>query len=370
VQRYHPPPSRDVPRFAQPIDRAGWPAGTTRVQNSRKPHRGMMAAQPLTHHEILGLVEPFTRNGRRVDLAASNRLERRLVFMPVEHAGAGPDQGGLRETLMLESLGTGTYRLRRDLTYAGGARASLLAMGPRPADLLAQISAVPPRHQFRCGAGFVISRSYTLEPGAGVDADGRGAVQAILTEGVVRIEGQGPTLTLTVPAVRGVSAEITLAAAPGDDLALPEDLLAVLGWNWARLIRRHDGWKSKLRLRGNASARTHGAERALERAALHLAQTFAESPGRFHDRRVMARWGVVFRRAIPTLTIIGLLAAIPLLPSFDPERGLGVMVLIYHVPTVLIALSFCLQELAQFEIPAVPRRSRAATWRTAQPVAG
>jgi hypothetical protein len=330
----------------------------------------MMAAQPLTHHEILGLVEPFTRSGRRVDLAASNRLERRLVFMPVKHAGAEPDNDGPRETLVLESLGTGTYRLERELTLAGGARATLKAMGPRPADLLAQVSAVPPCHQFRCGAGFVIGRSYTLEPGAGVDPDGRPAVQANLTEGVVRIDGQGLVLALTVPAVRGVSAEIALAAAPGEDLALPEDLLAVLGWNWARLIRRHDGWKSKLRLRGNAAARTRGAELALERAALHLAQTFAESPARFHDRRVMARWGVVFRRAIPTLTIVGLLAAIPLLPSFDPERGLGVMVLFYHVPTALIALSFCLQELAQFEIPSVPRRSRAASWRTARPVAG
>jgi hypothetical protein len=35
------------------------------------------------------------------------------------------------------------------------------------------------------------------------------------------------------------------------------------------------------------------------------------------------------------------------------------------VPTVLIALSFCLQELPQFEIPPLPRRSRAPSWRAA-----
>ncbi len=39
--------------------------------------------QPLTHHEIIGIVEPFTRRGRHVDLSASNRLERCLVLKPV-----------------------------------------------------------------------------------------------------------------------------------------------------------------------------------------------------------------------------------------------------------------------------------------------
>ena len=35
---------------------------------------------PLTHHEILGLVEAFSRSGRQVDLTASDRAARRLVF--------------------------------------------------------------------------------------------------------------------------------------------------------------------------------------------------------------------------------------------------------------------------------------------------
>jgi hypothetical protein len=321
----------------------------------------MMTTHPLTHHEILGLVEPFARSGRRVDLAASNRLERRLVFMPVDHAGQNADESGPRETLTLESLGTGTCRLTRVLTLAGGTQASLQAMGPHPADLLAQVNAIAPHHQFRYGAGYVIGRSYGLEPIDGVIEDGKPAARPVLTQGVVQIAGL--RLTLIVPKVRGVAAEIALAAMPGDAPELPEDLLAVLGWDWARLIRRNDGWKSKLRLRGDATRRTRSAEIALDRAAAHLARTLAEPPGCFHDRQVRARWGVVLRRAIPSLTILGLLATVPLLPRFDPDRGLGIMVLLYHVPTVLIAMSFCLQELAQFEVPSLPRRSRAPGWR-------
>ena len=42
---------------------------------------------PLTHHEILGWIAPFTRQGRQLDLAASDRLERRLRFKTIEHPG-------------------------------------------------------------------------------------------------------------------------------------------------------------------------------------------------------------------------------------------------------------------------------------------
>jgi hypothetical protein len=36
------------------------------------------------------------------------------------------------------------------------------------------------------------------------------------------------------------------------------------------------------------------------------------------------------------------------------------------VPTALIALSFCLQDLARFEIAPWPRRSAAPDWRVRQ----
>ena len=77
-----------------------------------------MTAQPLTHHEILTLVEPFTRRGRHVDLAASDRLERRLVFKTIEHAAPGAADAMVRETLVLEQPKAERFRLTRRFPVA------------------------------------------------------------------------------------------------------------------------------------------------------------------------------------------------------------------------------------------------------------
>lgn len=322
-----------------------------------------MTPQPLTHHDILALVEPFARGGRQVDLVASNRLERRLVFKPAEHAAAAPGEGPLNEVLHLDDFGTGTFRLTRTLTHASGLQATLEAMGPEPAVLLARVGAVPPQRHFHAGPGFVIARSYAMPASAGAARAGQAAAEPVLRSGVV--QAGGLSLTMTVSAVRGVSADIAFAqSSPGDALALPEDLLAVLGWDWARIIRKPAGWASKMRLRGGAARRTRNAEAALDAAAAHLAQTLAEPPGRFHERHLAARRGVVLRRAIPLMTPVLLVITVLALPRFDVDNS-PLWVLLYHVPTVCILLSFRLQELPQFEVPPWPRRSDASTWRAA-----
>jgi len=103
---------------------------------------------PLTHHDILELVPPFARAGRHVDLAASDRAARRIAFRPVEHGAGTTDGAPLRETLVLESFGTGTFELTRTLTAPDGLRATLQAMGPDPGVLLAQVAAVPASRHF------------------------------------------------------------------------------------------------------------------------------------------------------------------------------------------------------------------------------
>jgi hypothetical protein len=55
-----------------------------------------MSSAPLTHHQIIELVEPFSRQGLHIDLAASDRLQRRLRFRSIEPAG----QPAHRETLL------------------------------------------------------------------------------------------------------------------------------------------------------------------------------------------------------------------------------------------------------------------------------
>jgi hypothetical protein len=325
-----------------------------------------MAAPPLTHHEILELVGPFTRLGRCIDLAATNRAERRLIFKPTDRPGSEPDAPPIRESLQLESLGTGTCRLTRTLTRAAAREAGVLTaqltvLGPEPAALLAQVERIDPERQFAAGDGFLIARSYSLERAAAADPEW----QLVLTSGAVRI--RGIELAISVSPVRRVAADITLRAPAGTCLALPEDLLAVLGWDWARLIAAPDGWKTKLRLRGGAARRTRSAEGALSRVAAHLARTFAETPAAYHARFLGARWGVFFRRAIPVLTFLVLLIAVGSLAHRGVGKGSELWILFFHVPTVLIAASFCLQELPQYEIPPVPRRPNTSDWQLPPP---
>ena len=314
-----------------------------------------MSTLPLTHHEILALVEPFARRGRHVDLGASDRAARRILFRPRDLAAAVAPPATLHETLALESLDTGSFRVTRTLREGPALSATLSATGTRPGDLLAAIEAIDPCRHFSRGAGYTIVRSYSL---GWVD----GSVQPTpaLTEGIVQLDGVRCSLQLS--GVRGVAAEIALTAERGRLRDAPEDLLAVLGWSWARLIRTPLGWKSRLRLRGKVARKTASAEAALELAARHLARTLAGSPQEFHERLRLARWGVFFRRGIPVLTFLGIVIAVALIPRQVVEGNPRAWILLFHVPTALIALSFCLQELAQYEIPPVPRRSAAGSW--------
>lgn len=321
------------------------------------------APSPLSHHDILGIVEPFTRRGRQVDLAASDRINRRLMFKPIEHAGT-TGLPALQETLQLDSYRSGNFELTRTLTTTDGRMATLQAHGRQPAALLARIEAVAPGQQFVTGTGYLIARSYSVPSAPTVSADGRTSVPRVLTRAVVHLDDL--TLTLRVPEARGVSADITLAptlAADGGTLDLPDDLLAVIGWDWTRLVRKKDEWESRLRLRGGPARRTQRAEQAADRAARHLAQALAEPPARFHERHRRARWWAALRRAIPILTPISLVITVLLFPRIDFGEKPGLWLMLYHLPTALIALSFCLQELPEFVIPPMPRRSETPTWR-------
>jgi hypothetical protein len=319
-----------------------------------------MPAPPLTHHEILQLVEPFTRRGRHVDLAASDRPARRLVFRPVEHAGAAPHIAPLRETLQLDSFGRDRCLVTRLLDDGTGLQARVQADGTDPGELLARILEVAPLRQFRFGTGYCIARNYALQPNAPGAAAGSPAAQLVLIDALLRVDGL--IVTLRLPATRGISAELTIQALGADKPDLPDDLLAVLGWDWARLVGNVDGWTTKLRLRGSALKRTRNAELALDLVAGHLVRTLSEAPARFHERWHAARWGVVARRAIPLLTFVALIVAVLTTSRLGFDARKRSSLLFFQVPTALLALSFCLQELPQFEIPPRPKRSGATHW--------
>lgn len=307
-----------------------------------------MDAAPLTHHEVLALAEPFVRRGLAVDLGASDRIARRIAFRDRELDASADGLGTLREALSLQSLPTGTLRLVRTLAGPDGPEASAEAMGANGAELLDRVMAVPPSALLCRGDGFVLARHHVVE------ATGR-----VFARGVLRLEGLA--LTMTVSPVRGVAAELRIVETGTVSFALPDDLLAVLGWDWTRLLRERGAWRTRLRLRGGSERRTRNAEAALDRAAEHLARTLAEPPARFHERHRGARLFAMFRRSIPLLTPVALVVAVLSLPRFDVEAS-PLWVLMYHVPTLLIALAFLLQELPAFEIPPWPRPRREPSW--------
>jgi len=347
-----------------------------------------MPPPPLTHHQILALVEPFSRSGRQVDLAASDRLARRLLFKPrqLPADGACP---ALVETLQLDCHESGHHRLTRrlepveppdaiagasgdatgdaaiDASAEGTLRwpaATLETTGTDPTRLLLRVDAVPPARHFDTGPGWRLARSHALLP----TAHG-GEPVATFVRGEAQLHGL--LLRLQVMDVKNVPGDLTLLPAPGERLALPEDVLAVIGWNWARLLPDGAGWTSKLRLRGRGPRRTAAAEQALQRAAQHLAAVLAAPPPQYHRQWQLARWGVVLRRGIPTLTALGLVAGAVLLPRATDPGLQGMWMALHYVPIGLLALSFTLQELARFEIPPLPRRLRVAQWRSRTPSA-
>jgi hypothetical protein len=325
--------------------------------------------KPLTHHEIVSLIEPFARQGRHADLEGSDRLRRTLVFKPVEHPAPAPHAPSIRETLELSNPADGGYRLVRTLTCGGPntpPEARLEIEGGHPADLLACVDAVAPESQFSFGRGYAIARSYRLLPGA--DPAPGTSTSKILTHW--RAELDGLSVAFTAPARKGdPEGDIELRPTAGSVLKLPEDLLAVQGWDWELLDRKKHGWRSGLRLRGAEPERSRRAEMKLEGMAAHLARTLAEAPSRFHERWAAARWGVALRRAIPVLIFLVLLAGALATSRLHIASDSGLWMVLFNAPPLLFLLIFCMRKLPRIEIPPLPRRSKAPDWRDAGAVA-
>jgi hypothetical protein len=310
--------------------------------------------QPLTHHQIIGLVEPFTRRGRHVDLGASNRLERRLVFKPIDHEGPPL----LRDTLELENPYDDHFCLTRRLQLdEGGLQASLMAEGRDAGELLQRIEAVAPQRQFSAAPGRVTALCFRLD-----------ATTLILTEAVAQFGGY--SLAARVPRTKGMAAEFELAAPAASAVTLPEDLLAVIGWDWSplRVSRVHKGtWTSKVRLRGKEPRRSTGAEAKLARTVQHLVATLSQPPAAFHDQHARARWGAAFRRGIPLLTAVGMIGGVSMLPRAALDDFSPLRMMMFNLPTLLLALAFSMQEMPRFEIPPWPRRLDPSAWPLLQP---
>lgn len=310
-----------------------------------------MAVQPLTHHEIMALAAPFARSGRQVDLASSDRLARQLVFRPRPLAG----EPSLSERLRLEDGQRTRHRLVREIDLPGGLVAQLRADGDDPADLLALIDAVPPAAQWRRGDG------WTIALGQRVTRADDGSMRVVIA--MLQAQVSGLRLTVTLPAVSGITAEVELEARGFAEL--PDDLLAVLGGGWSSLWRLGERWRGHFHAPRREPARSEAALAAMQQAVAHLAQTLAEPPARFHERLAAARWRVAVRRCVPLLAVLGLIAMSFVVTSMDFARDSIWRMLIFNAPPILLALGVSLQELPRFEWPRWPRAPKAASWHAA-----
>jgi hypothetical protein len=351
------------------IDKIADEPAPANILGGASRRRGATGRHPFTHHEILRLIEPFIRRERHVDLAASDRAARRLAFKPFvfaqadephESGGANPESGDVSEVLQLENPERELFRLTRTLTFAG-VSATLTAEGVEPGDLLARIEAVPFDRQFQRVGKVMIAQSYRLSPARD------GTPMLILTLAEARLEGL--IFTLKADTGKGYPAEIALSSNTDQPLDLPEDLLAALGWDWRVLRRRGTAWVSTVRAPGKEPARSRHVEAALRRGVSHLARTFAEPPRRFHERFAGARWTVVFRRSIPVLLSVFVLAGGAAVTVSGIPEDSPFQMLLFNFPPLLLLLVFGMRALPRFEIPPFPRPSDAPSW-IATPVEG
>ena len=160
-----------------------------------------------------------------------------------------------------------------------------MAEGSDPEKLHTRIMKIPRERQLVCGSNFVVARSYRLDQTNGDN------VEPILTRAEARI---GLILILKSERVNRYPAQMDILDGTDSDFDLPDDLFAVLGWDWGLIRRNPTGWSGKLRVRGNEPGRSRRLELKFDTAIGHLVSTLAQSPSSFHQTRRRARWNVVF----------------------------------------------------------------------------
>ena len=156
------------------------------------------------------------------------------------------------------------------------------------------------------------------------------------TSGIAIVEARawikGINLVAQADRRRGMPVDIKLTADPGEELRLPEDMLAVIGWRWRPLVHIVSYWRGTINVARKEPERTPEIEYRLGRTVTHLARTLDKSPERFHRDHLRARWRVTFQRAIPMLIGVALLAATPAIRFLDMDSNSILRMLIFHAP--------------------------------------
>ena len=303
---------------------------------------------PLSHHAILALMAPFSAAGWALDLPASDRAARRLVFRPAAHP-AGAHHAALTETRELRDTARGWQLTRRLQPEGEGALAAeVLADEGEPAELLAAAAAIAPAELFTPEGAALALRCRPGQPPQLRAAKARVA---------------GLALACTVSGVKGYPMELVFTKPEGDARRLPDDLLEVLGRGWSRLVPLRTGWETSVMLRGSGPERSAHARERLALALRQVAQVLGEPPARFHERFAARRWRIGLLRGVPVafgVAIVALAFAVRDTGS-RAEALLGALANL--VPPLLMALFFLRREMPRIELPRVPRRPADDSWQ-------
>lgn len=364
-------------------------------------------ALPLTHHEILALVAPFTRRGLHLDMAASQREARILRFKPLPHPPSATQALALESRLTLEVATNDCHRLVRQVWDTTGLCATATLEGSDLEIMLDQLDALPVGRQIDVVEGVTVARSYRIDspPAAGLSGRARGLTGGLLHAGARLVRGLGagqderapgpaedkaeaeartpppdqsahpqPMLQGAMARVAGVTLELRtdrfdgpvvplrLAADAGLRLRIPEDLLAVIGWSWRPLRLLVSDWRGSIRVAADEPARTADIEAKLARTIRHLARTLATPPAEFHRRHRRARWRASLQRGIPLLIGLLILAAAPATQWLPLADDSVLRMLIFHAPPLLLMGFFMLREIPRIELPPIPRALTFPAW--------
>lgn len=315
-----------------------------------------MPVAPLTHHEIMALVEPFARRGYHVDLAATNRQERRIAFKAIDHSPTS-DRRNVKEELHLQCGKPQIFSLQRRLTVPPAISAVVEVTGPSVSDLLERMSQVPLDRAFFTSGGAQLAESHFIETSGSVFMD----IERMTLSSAAALAG-GLKIRLAMPNVARYAAEIELTPLSTSISELPDDLLAVLGRNFGILDRTDKGWKAQIRMPGRQPDRSRRAEKTFRMAVTHIATTLGQPPEQFHVAHKSARWRASMRRVVPLLVCSVMLALAASISKFGIEPNSSMQLLLFNIPGLLLLTVFGLRELPRLELPRIPRPLGAHAW--------
>lgn len=322
-------------------------------------HRERMGVlrEPWTHHDIIRIVAPFVERGHVLDLDASSRNERRLVFRSRLHSGA-IEGACLTEHLSIQSPWHGTYRMVRDLRLRNGLASRIVALGPDPSELMHEIEQVPPERGFLLGERFVLAKEHNIELFQPSSSSGSRRGKPIFKRAVAQVSEL--TLTVTMPDVSGFPAKMRIVAAAGGPLELPHDLLSVIGAQWRPLERVDGAWQTTLAVRGREPGQSQRAEASVEHAVAHIARTLVEPPHRFHAQRPGARWMAELRRAGPSMFWVAICLAVIWLAS-EPRSPVAIALAMSPVAGFL-CFGVRFLDWCRISVPRCPRPPPPGAW--------